>query len=137
MFQASDAICSELKKLGLKVFTEDHGEQSECWLGFDLTNGASYRIRFISKDNDNDVAVRVFGLVRVDDEKRIKLLPVINSLNVKYRYAKFVCDNDGDINVEYDYPVKCTPTESAGEIVARFVNIIKESYPELMRAMWS
>ena len=139
MFQASKAICNVLKKQhDLKVFTEDSDDSSEAWLSFGINNGPSYKIRFISRDNDNDVAVRVFALMSADEANRSKLLPVINELNAKYRYVKFVCDSDGDLNVEYDFPVTgSSPAESAGEIVARFVRIIDESYPVLMRAMWA
>ena len=139
MFQASKAICNVLKKQhDLKVFTEDSDDSSEAWLSFRINNGPSYKIRFISRDNDNDVAVRVFALMSADEANRSKLLPVINELNAKYRYVKFVCDSDGDLNVEYDFPVTgSSPAESAGEIVARFVRIIDESYPVLMRAMWA
>ena len=139
MFQASEAIYNALKtRDGLKVFTEEHGSSSEAWLGFGIDNGPSYRIHFISNDDDNDVAVRVFSLMSVTEANRDKILPVINELNVKYRFVKFVCDSDGDLNVEYDFPVRgSAPAESAGEIVARFVKIINDSYPVLMRALWA
>ena len=84
------------------------------------------------------MAVRVIALTRVEEEKVPVILPVINELNVKYRFVKFTLDKDNDINVEYDYPVSCSnPGESAEEIMIRFVQIIDESYPSLMRAMWA
>ena len=139
MYRATRRIYEELRKdSGLKVFTEEIGNSSVAWLQFGVKNGGSYRIRFISKDDDNDVAVRIFGLIKVSDSQKSRLLPVINSLNSKYRYAKFVLDDDGDLNVEYDYLVRCPdPAASAREIVVRFVQIVDESYPELMRAMWA
>ncbi len=139
MYRATRRIYEELRKdSGLKVFTEEVGNSSVAWLQFGVKNGGSYRIRFISKDDDNDVAVRIFGLIKVSDFQKSRLLPVINSLNSKYRYAKFVLDDDGDLNVEYDYLVRCPdPAASAREIVVRFVQIVDESYPELMRAMWA
>ncbi len=139
MFRATRHIYEELRKdSGLKVFTEEVGNSSIAWLQFGIKNGGSYKIRFISKDNDNDVAVRIFSLVEVDESRKHKVLGVLNELNAKYRYAKFVLDKDGDINVEYDYLVRCPdPSASAKEIVIRLVNIIDESYPVLMRAMWS
>lgn len=81
--------------------------------------------------------MRVFGLLRVDDIKKAKLLPTLNEINVKYRFIKVTCDKDGDVNVEYDFPVRgSNPGASAGEIGARFVKIINEIYPLLMRSMW-
>ena len=139
MYRATRNIYDALKKEGnLKVFTEDSEKRSEVWLQFGIKNGSSYRIRFISTDDDNDVAVRVFGFISVEPECIHKILPVLNALNQKYRYVKFVCDDDGDINIEYDFPVSASrPEESAKEIMARIVSIIDKSYPELMHALWA
>lgn len=138
MYQAAEKIYRELIEKGdLKVFVEDE-ENTHVWLQFSLENGAPYRIRFISTDNDNDVALRVFSLVSVDEGKRDKVLQVLNDLNCQFRYAKFTCKEDGDVNVEYDYPVACSnPAESAKEMVIRFVNIINHAYPQIMRAIWA
>lgn len=139
MFAATKRIYNALKaKEGLKVFTEENEKSSEVWLQFPVRNGGNYRIKFISTDNDNDVAVRVFGLLRVDDTQKAKILEALNALNVKYRYVKFCCDNDGDVNIEYDYPVRSeNPENSAEEIVIRFVKIIDDAYPQLMHALWN
>ncbi|HIU18805.1 MAG TPA: YbjN domain-containing protein [Candidatus Limiplasma stercoravium] len=139
MFAATKRIYNALKaKEGLKVFTEENEKSSEVWLQFPVKNGGNYRIKFISTDNDNDVAVRVFGLLRVDDTQKAKILEALNALNVKYRYVKFCCDNDGDVNIEYDYPVRSeNPENSAEEIVIRFVKIIDDAYPQLMHALWN
>ena len=138
MFQATQEIYCELQQVdGFKVFTDEHEKTSDVWLQFSVKNGSSYRIRFISKDDDNDVSVRVFGLVRVETEEKPRILAALNELNVKYRFVKFCCDNDGDVNVEYDYPVKAVnPAASAKEMVIRFTQIIDEAYPVLMRALW-
>lgn len=139
MYKMTREIYEALKnKSGLKVFTEEVGNSSFAWLQFSIKNGGSYRIRFISRDDDNDVAVRIFGLVSIDSAQQAKILPVLNQLNAKYRYVKFVMDKDGDINLEYDYLVRCPdPAASAEEIIVRIVKIVDEAYPELMRAMWA
>ena len=74
----------------------------------------------------------------MDDTQKAKILEALNALNVKYRYVKFCCDNDGDVNIEYDYPVRSeNPENSAEEIVIRFVKIIDDAYPQLMHALWN
>jgi len=138
MFKATRAIYDALKtRDNLKVFTEENERSSEVWLQFTVDNGSPYRIKFISTDDDNDVAVRVFALIQVKEEKKPQVINVLNELNAKFRYAKFCCDSDGDVNIEYDYPVSASnPSESAHEILIRFVKIIDEAYPSLMRALW-
>ena len=140
MFKATQAIYSALKasKLELKVFTDENEAQSFVWLQFTAKNGSPYRIQFISRDDDNDVAVRIFSLIHVESSQIEKVLPAINAVNSKFRYTKFVIDNDGDINVEYDFLVRAANVEEcAEEIVIRFVKIIDEAYPVLMHALWS
>ena len=139
MYKMTKRIYDELKNsTSLKVFTDETERSSQVWLQFGIKNGGSYRIRFISRDDDNDVAVRVYGLVTVGEENRAKVLPTLNNLNARFRYIKFVMDDDGDINLEYDYPVRCpNPVASAEEIIIRIVKMVDEAYPELMRAMWS
>lgn len=138
MYQATEKIYEAIKETGkLKVFVED-GDVSDVWLQFTVENGAPYRIHFLSNDEDNDVSMRVFSLVKVEEEKRDSVIQVLNELNVKYRYTKFVCDKDGDVNVEYDYPITgSNPAESAEEMVIRFAHIVSEAFPQIMRAVWA
>ena len=139
MFKMTQLIYETLKQDdGLKVFTDESDTSSSVWLQFGIKNGGSYKIKFISTDNDNDVAVRVFALLSVDDSQRDKLLPAINELNSKYRFVRFWVDEDGDVNIGYDYPMHCpNPASSARELIIRIVKIVDDAYPLLMRAMWA
>lgn len=138
MFQATRAIYDALSRIdGLKPFTEDNEKFSAVWLQFGLDAGGTYRIQFISTDDDNDVSIRVYGLIALSGDQRVRILPALNFLNSKYRFVKFACDKKGDVNVEYDYPVHAiNPAQSAEEMIHRFVDIIDESYPVLMKALW-
>lgn len=140
MFKATEAIYNALKasKYDFKVFTEETENLSIVWLQFAAKSGSNYRIRFISADDDNDVAVRVMALIRLEENKIPSILPVINNLNKTYRYVKFVIEDDGGINVLYDFPVSASNVEEcAEEIVIRFVKIIDSAYSVLMRAIWA
>lgn len=139
MYKMTREIYAALKQHDeLKVFTEEVGNSSNVWLQFGIKNGGSYKIRFISHDDDNDVSVRIYELLSVEEDQYAAILKAINKLNSKYRYVKFVLDKDGDINVEYDYLMRCPdPAASAMELVIRIVKIVDESYPELMRALFA
>ena len=125
-------------KPSLKVFIDEREKSSNVWLQFGIKNGGSYRIRFISSDDDNDVSVRAYAIVSVDSAKRSKVLEAVNSLNNEYRYVRFVIDEDNDINVEYDFPVRADNVEEcAMEMISRFVDIIDEAYPTIMRVIFN
>lgn len=137
MHPATIEICEHLrKKTQLKVFTEEMGENSAVWLKVDLKNGGSYRIHFISHSEQNDVAVRVISLIRVDRMQIPGLLPVLNALNRRFRFVKFVLDDRGQVHLEYDFTLNtASVADSAEEIIVRIVRIIDEAYPEMMKAL--
>lgn len=110
-------------------------------MAFPVKCGPVVIVRFISRDNDNDVAVRVYGLIsNIPKEKRSRILEACNLLNAKVRYTKFCLDTDGDINVEYDLPIRISD-ESVGEIVLetliRFVQILNSKYSVFMMALYT
>ena len=81
--------------------------------------------------------MRVFGLIHVNEDARPRVLKACNAVNRKFRYVKFVLDDDGDVNVEYDCPVSgSNPATSAREMVIRFADIVDQAYPDLMRAIY-
>ena len=138
MYKATRLIYEALKQEdGFKVFTDETPNTTCVWLQFSVENGGSYRIRFINTDDDNDTAVRVFGLIHVNEDARPRVLKACNAVNRKFRYVKFVLDDDGDVNVEYDFPViGSNPATSAREMVIRFADIVDKAYPDLMRAIY-
>lgn len=147
MFKMTQKIYNTLKQerntlkeegIDLEIFVEDDDSFGVVCLQPKIRDDNSYVIRFISRDDSNDVAVRVYGLLNIDIAHRIKMLPVINELNEKYRYIKFVLDEDGDVNLEHDFPTNCPdPSASAVEIVVRLDSVIDAVRPELMQALWA
>lgn len=100
--------------------------------------GIQSPIRFISSDDDNDVAVRISPLARVPESKTGEMLKLINDFHNRYRYIRFCLDSDNDLIVSYDIAVKAENIgETAIEIFIRFSQILDDIYPEIMRVIWS
>ena len=134
MFYATQAIRNALLEMNLKISLDETDKASVVKVLFPLKCRAPVEIRFISTDNDNDVAVRV-DLMRVGKEQTDAVLTVLNKLNRKYRYAKFTLNSEDDVTVEYDMPIKNELVgETAKEILERFLQIIQEAHPEILRA---
>lgn len=134
MFNATQAIRNALLEMNLKISLDETDKASVVKVLFPLKCSAPVEIRFISTDNDNDVAVRV-DLMRVGKEQTDAVLTVLNKLNRKYRYAKFTLNSEDDVTVEYDMPLKNELVgETAKEILARFLQIIQEAHPAILRA---
>lgn len=117
-----------------------HG-QEELVAGFSVDGGPNVMMRFITRDNDNDVAARIFGLItKTPKEKRARVMEACNILNRKIRYMKFYLDTDGDINVEYDFPVHSSDEcigEMAFEIFVQTMHILDNEYEVFMKALYT
>ncbi|MBQ2990735.1 MAG: YbjN domain-containing protein [Clostridia bacterium] len=116
-------------------------DQEEIHLPYGVTFGPLVYIKFISRDDDNDVAVRIMGLVNeIPKDKRSTALEICNGLNSKFRYLKFCVDNDGDFSVEYDFPVK-TSDELVGkfavETFLRIIKILDREYQGIAQALYA
>ena len=120
---------------------EQRGDIESVCAGFAVKKGPLVTIRFISRDDDNDVAVRVMSLLNdIPEKERIRVLKVINEINCEVRYAKFCLDDDGDVNVEIDVPVKCSDDclgKVACELFYRTLQIVRDKYELIARALYA
>lgn len=133
IFKATNLIAEAFEREQLKFRVEDLGAISVVEAGFVVPAGPQVVVRFISRDDDNDVAVRVYGLVNeVPNEKRSGVLEVCNNLNAKIRYYKFYLDpEDGNVNLEADLPVRVDDScvgECCVEMFLRSVKILKDQF---------
>ena len=62
-------------------------------------NIPSIRMRFFFDQDCQDVAIRVFDLVKVPEAKLDVLLKAINAVNRRFRFAKFVLDTDDNLSL--------------------------------------
>lgn len=140
-FKAINLIAETFEKRGVKFDVVSHYGGEQLLAGFSVDCGPNVIMRFISRDNDNDVAARIFGLIsNTPKEKRTRVMEACNILNHKIRYMKFYLDTDGDINVEYDFPVR-SPDDGIGEmafeIFIRMMQILRSEYSIFMKALYS
>lgn len=140
-FHATNLIAETFEKKGVKFDVVNYQGNEQLLAGFSVECGPNVIMRFISRDNDNDVAARIFGLIsNTPKEKRFRVMEACNVLNHKIRYMKFYLDNDGDINVEYDFPVH-SPDDGIGEmafeIFIRMMQILNSEYSIFMKALYS
>ncbi len=92
-------------------------------------------MRFISTNQDNDVSLRVFGLIsEIPDEKRIPMIETCNKLSHEIRFVKFCLDSDNYVNLEYDFLIEIPDDYirvCCFKLFARIMQILNEKYHEL------
>lgn len=140
-FKAINLIAEAFEKHEAKFRVFNMQGQEELVAGFSVDGGPNVMMKFIIRDNDNDVAARIFGLItKIPKEKRARVMEACNVLNRKIRFMKFYLDTDGDINVEYDFPVHSSDDcigEMAFEIFVRTMHILDNEYEVFMKALYT
>lgn len=138
-FKATNLIAKTFEGYGVKFRVIQENGLEEVQAGFPIECGPAVLMRFISRDDDNDVAAIILGLVtKVPEEKRMRIHEACNVLNGTFRYLKCYSDFDGDINVEYDFPLKSADEcigEMAFEIFLRAMKILQVQYDIFMKAI--
>ena len=138
MFQATQVICDEFDKAGVKYTVRELENRSLVSVSFSVKGGPHLDVLFISRDDDNDVAVRVFNIVNVPEDKRDSVLRIINQASIDYRYACFFLQKDGNVGAQYDLPVKGAAVGPVCvEILVRLMKIVENVYPNLMKCLWA
>ena len=99
----------------------------------------SIRIFFVFNKDCEDVAIRVFDIVKLPENKIDGFFKVVNEANRRFRFAKFVLDtNDNTVQAEMDAAFR---THAVGEIclelMNRCVDICDKAYPDFMKALWA
>lgn len=140
-FNATNRIVETFERNDLKFHVTNVNGREQVLAGFSVDNGPNVVMKFISRDDDNDVAARIFGLVsNTPKEKRFRVMEACNILNRKIRYLKFYLDIDGDINVEYDFPLRSSDDcigEMAFEIFIRTMKILDAEYEIFIKALYT
>ena len=101
-------------------------------------NVSSIRLVFFFFDDERTVNVKSFSLAKIPTDKLLNAYIALNGLNYQYRWVKFYLDSDNEVTIAGDAIVdEETVGEELFEVLVKFVTIIDESYPEIMKALWS
>ena len=92
---------------------------------------------FFDKDGEGLVQLACWNIANFKDKFAAGIL-ACNQLNAEYRWVKYYLDDDTDVRCTLDARIdEMTCGEECLEMVLRMVNIIDESYPTFMKALWT
>ena len=84
IYKATELIKQEMDRQDMKYSVEEFDDRSIIFAGFGIDNGPSVRVQFVSQDNDNDVAIRLYGLVNSVAESKVEKMQEAKMRNSKY-----------------------------------------------------
>lgn len=140
MYKATHIIDEAFNEEDIRHSIEQRENSESVCAGFAVEKGPLVTVRFISQDDDNDVAVRILSLFNdIPKADRPRVLKVINEVNCEIRHVKFCLDDDGDINVEFDVPIRCGDDclgKVACEMFFRMMQVVRSKYEPIVRALY-
>lgn len=94
----------------------------------------TFEVLYISRSDENDVAMRIYNLLRFPEEKLPEMLETVNECNLKYRFLKFSVDSHSNaVNAAFDFTIAAENLgESAHELLVRSAGVIDACYPLFM-----
>lgn len=105
--------------------------------GFTESN-TSVTVKFVFGEDGEDVALRVFSIAKVPENKLAGMAQVCSQLNLKYRWVRFYLDSDNEVTAAIDAVISAgTSNDVCFELLIRIIKIVNEAYPEIMKGLWS
>ena len=139
--RATELISKTFDEHDVKYRVTEVGDASMVEAAFEVEAGPEAVVRFISNDEDNDVAVRIFGLLhKIPQAKRVDVMEACNTLSAKIRFFKFYLDSNSNVNAEADLPVRTDDAclgECCFELFVRIMSILDNEYHILAEALYS
>ena len=115
------------------------GERNEAMrISFSGKNKDSIVVTFFFDASGDSINVKSFSVAKVPAEKLMDCYVVLNELNAEYRWVKFYIDSDNEITVSGDAIVEPgSAADECMEILVRYINIVDEVYPRIMKVIWA
>ena len=125
----------------------DENEMKYTWNGITDSGDEKVTFRWAGENSDDitallyfdddldDVSLRVWNLVDFEEADYPLVLKVVNELNHRYRFVRFICDNsDWSVSLEADVPLHDgkESAEIAYDMLVYLVLIADEAYPDLL-----
>lgn len=136
VYPATDEIYKVMQEHDLKCGIEARDTSSAVHIGISCES-TSFEAMFISKSEKNDVALRIFNLLRFPKEQLGEMLAAVNQCNNKFRFLKFSVDTETySVDAAFDFTIEAENLgECAYEMLMRSAGIIDQCYPELMKVL--
>lgn len=121
------------KDVKYQVLTEDRIDVT-----FRGNSMPSISVLFRFGEDGRDVALRVFSICKVPEEKVGNACFVCSKLNAQWRWVKFYLGSDDEVTASLDAVIDpYTTGEECFELLVRMVDIVDNAYPEIMKMLWT
>lgn len=129
--------CLEEKEIKYQC-EEREGKSDWVCVRFSGNNAPSVEVQLFFHEDEEDVALRSFSIVRVPQAKTAGMLTLLNSLMEEYRWLRLYLDEDNEVTATIDAVISAdTAGPVSFELLMRMVGIVDDIYPRLMKELWA
>ncbi len=133
MFNTTQNFINELNARELTYNFNENGNNELVSIGFD-----KFTLLCIFSGEKGEYFTIFTSYAHCEKDKSLDVIIALNQLNATYKWTKFYLDKDNDIIIDTDAIIdEETSGDECFELVARFVNIIKEANNDIMRAIYA
>ncbi|MBP5231584.1 MAG: YbjN domain-containing protein [Clostridia bacterium] len=139
MLKCAKSFIDKLDEKELKYeHSEDEDGSERVRISFKTDNAQNVRLNYFFDENDMTVNIKVFSLAEVPVDKLMDMYVLMNQLNSEYRWVTFYLDEDNEVTISGDAVVEeNTAGDELYQLAGRFLNIIDDVYPRIMKVRWS
>lgn len=139
MEQILDRLCSHLDENNYKYDrTETVSGCGAVRVRFRAHNLDMVELHILADLENTNLALRCFDVCRVPKDQLARMEHCLNELNRRRRWYHFYMDEEGGVVAACDAVVAPGTAGPVGmELILRGVDAVDESYPILMKALWS
>lgn len=126
------------KEIRYDYYEPGENKSEAIRVAYGAKNKDSISVLLFIDEDGNYINVKSFSIAKVPEDKLMDIYVCLNELNAEYRWVKFYVDSDNEITVSGDAIID---DDSAGpeafEIIIRYIGIIDEVYPRMMKIIWA
>ena len=135
MNQAMQRFVDYLDQKGVKYRLHDDKSLTVPYRG---DNAPNINVMLIFGEDCCDVAVKIFTICKVPDNKVYDMYKCASELNAHFRWLKFYIDKDQELMADMDAVIQIfSCAEECYELVQRSVSIVDDAYPMAMKVLYS
>lgn len=130
-------IDEQLNHVGIDHILSEKGDKKVISVAINGKQCAGYNVRMIIS-NESSVTYVCYVARNVKKSNRAEVLEILNDINYKSRYFKYIIDTDGDIRAEYDTMLCGEESEAGSNMLILFMlfsEFVDNNFNRIMTAV--
>ena len=128
----------ESKEIKYTHYPKEENRKEIVKISYTAKHNNSLSFYFFFDDDGESINLKIWDICKVSEEKMMEMYVVLNEINYEYRWVKLYIDKDNEVTASGDAIIdENTAGEECCEILGRYLSILDDVYPRLMKVLWA